>query len=232
MSLPLPVAPVRTGGRRRLRRRPTTATGLVTLLVAVVLGVPAPWSSVPDRLLQVAGWSDDTTATVRPLPEAALPERMVGYSCLTGSVWASPPGPVLALHQQGFGVEFTDFPQALVMSADGENYRRVDLAERRAGPESQGDPAPMLSSPDGTQVAVGRHSSRAADVALLDLSTGDVVRHAVPGARSVHPVAWSLAFGETVGVGQHTEATGLVQAVQVGQMSTGSRSGTQCIAVL
>jgi WD40 repeat protein len=49
----------------------------------------------------------------------------------------------------------------------------------------------MLLSPDGTRVAVGRHSARAADVAVLDLSSGDVVRHAVPGAESVQPVAWS-----------------------------------------
>lgn len=185
------LAAVRTGGRRRLRRRRTTAAGVVAVVAAVVLGVPSLWPSVPHRLLQVAGWSDGSAATVRPLPQGALPERIAGYSYLTGSVWASPPGPVLALYQQGFGVELMDFPQALVMSADGEDYRRVDLAERRAGPESQGDPAPMLLSPDGTQVAVGRHSSRAADVALLDLTTGDVVRHAVPGARSVQPVAWS-----------------------------------------
>ncbi|WP_380169753.1 TolB family protein [Jannaschia sp. R86511] len=185
------LAEVRAGGRRRLRRRRAASAAAAAALVAVVLGVPALWPSVPDRLLQVAGWSGSDSATEQPSPRAVVPARMAGYSYLTGSVRASPPGPALALYQQGFGVELIDFPQALVMSVDGETYRRVDLAERRAGGESQGDPAPMLLSPDGRQVAVGRYSARDADVALLDLTTGAVVRHAVPDARSVLPVAWS-----------------------------------------
>ena len=86
-----------------------------------------------------------------------MPEELAGYSHLTGSVSSSPPGAVAALWQHGYGVEFPDFPQAVVLGAGGDGYRRVDLAEERAGGETQGDPAPMLLSPDGTRVAVGDH---------------------------------------------------------------------------
>lgn len=126
-----------------------------------------------------------------PGAQAGIPRTMAGYSYLTGSVSLSPPGPAVALWHQGFGVELMDFPQALVLSAHDDSYRRVDVAERRGGTDTQGDPGPMLLSPDGTHVAVGDHAAGSADVALLDLSTGDVERFAVAGARSVMPVAWS-----------------------------------------
>ena len=116
---------------------------------------------------------------------------MAGYSHLTGSVSASPPGPAVALYQHGFGVEFLDFPQAVVLGASGATYRRVDAAEGRAGPETQGDPAPMLLSPDGTRVAVGDHVTDEPDVVVVDLLTGDTSSHVLPGGRSVVPLAWS-----------------------------------------
>jgi hypothetical protein len=67
----------------------------------------------------------------------------------------------------------------------------VDVAEDRAGPETQGDPAPMLLSPDGTRVAVGAHDTDRPDVAILELASGRVQEHPVPAGRSVLPVAWS-----------------------------------------
>ena len=103
----------------------------------------------------------------------AVPETMAGYSHLTGSVSSSPPGPAVALWQHGYGVEFLDFPQAVVLGAGGDSYRRVDVAEERAGSETQGDPAPMLLSPDGTRVAVGDHDVERPDVVVVDLTTGD-----------------------------------------------------------
>ncbi len=121
----------------------------------------------------------------------AIPDRMAGYSHLTADVSSSPPGRGVALFQFGFGVEFLDFPQAVVVGADGDVYRRVDLAEERAGAGSQGDPAPMLLSPDGTRVAVGAHDAHEPELAILDLATGPVEEHPVPDGRSVLPVAWS-----------------------------------------
>lgn len=122
---------------------------------------------------------------------AGIPDRMAGYSYLTGDVSDSPPGRAVALFQHGWGVEFMDFPQAVAVGAHGDVYRRVDLAEDRAGPETQGDPAPMLLSPEGTRVVVGDHDSDRLDLAVLDLGDGEVTTHALPEGHSAVPVAWS-----------------------------------------
>ena len=84
-----------------------------------------------------------------------------------------------------------DFPQAVVLGAGGDTYRRVDVAEERAGAETQGDPAPMLLSPAGSHVAVGDHNTRNPGVAVVDLATGRIALHPLPQGRSVVPVAWS-----------------------------------------
>lgn len=122
---------------------------------------------------------------------ASLPARLADYSYLTGEVSASPPGRAVAIFQHGFGVELMDFPQAVMLGADGDVYRRVGVAEDRAGPETQGDPAPMALAPDGTRIAVGDYDTTAPDVAVLDLSTGRVEVHPVPGGHSAIPLAWS-----------------------------------------
>ena len=57
--------------------------------------------------------------------------------------------------------------------------------------ETQGDPGPMLLSPDGLEVALGDHDTRDADLGVVDLGTGDVTTHGLPSARSVIPVAWA-----------------------------------------
>jgi hypothetical protein len=153
--------------------------GALSLAVGVVAGAIA-------LLALTAGGADrDPGATV------TLPDRLAGYSYLTGSVSDAPPDRVVALYQHGFGVEFMDFPQAVVLAADDDVYRRLDLAETRSGPESQGDPGPMRLSPDGRWVALGDHSTPEAQLELVDLSSGDVVQHGLPEARSVLPVAWS-----------------------------------------
>jgi hypothetical protein len=133
------------------------------------------------------------TGSVTPMPTdgAGVPSRLAGYSHLTGRVSDSPPGPAVALYQHGYGVEFLDFPQAVVLGASGDTYRRVDEAEDRAGQETQGDPAPMLLSPDGTKIAVGDHVTDKSDVVIVDLRTGDTSSHALSEGRSVVPVAWS-----------------------------------------
>ena len=138
-------------------------------------------------VLLTAGVGDRDAGTA-----VALPDRLAGYSYLTGDVSNSPPGRALALYQHGFGVEFMDFPQAVVLAADDDVYRRLDAAEDRSGPESQGDPGPMRLSPDGRRVALGDHDTSDAQLELVDLSSGDVVRYELPEApRSVLPVAWS-----------------------------------------
>jgi hypothetical protein len=129
----------------------------------------------------------------RPDPgdDYSVPPELAGYSYLTGSVSSSPPGPAVALFQHGYGVEFMDFPQAVVLGAGGDTYRRVDVAEGRAGGETQGDPAPMLLSPDGRYVAVGDHDTDDPDVEVVDLTTGETTTYPLPQGRSVISTAWS-----------------------------------------
>lgn len=141
-------------------------------------------------VVAVSTWTA-SASSYASVETTALPRELAGYSHLTGSVSDSPSGRAVALYQHGFGVEFLDFPQAVVLGADGHTYRRVDVAERRAGPETQGDPAPMLLSPDGTKIAVGDHDTDDPDVLVVDLLTGGTTRHRLPEGRSVLPVAWS-----------------------------------------
>ena len=170
--------PIRSRGQRE--RWDLRATRWLTRAVGVASGVV-----VLAVLTAGVGGRDAGT-------EVTLPDRLAGYSHLTGDVSNAPPGRVLALYQHGFGVELMDFPQAVVLAADDDVYRRLDAAEDRSGPESQGDPGPMRLSPDGRWVALGEHDTSEADLGVVDLSTGEVVRHELPEApRSVLPVAWS-----------------------------------------
>src|SRR4051812_21647778 len=121
----------------------------------------------------------------------AVPDRLAGYSHLMADVSDAPPGRAVALYQHGCGVELLDTPQAVVLAADDDVYRRLGAAESRGGAESQGDPGPMLLSPDGRQVALGDHDTGSPDLAVVDLGSGDVASHQLPDARSVIPVAWA-----------------------------------------
>jgi dipeptidyl aminopeptidase/acylaminoacyl peptidase len=154
------------------------------------VGVPG-LAGVCSAIAVVAMGTWSASASPASVDATAVPSELAGYSHLTGSVSDSAPGRAVALYQHGFGVEFLDFPQAVVLGADGRTYRRVDVAEGRAGPETQGDPAPMLLSPDGTRIAVGDHDIDDPDVVVVDLLTGDTSRHRLPEGRSVVPVAWS-----------------------------------------
>jgi hypothetical protein len=138
---------------------------------------------------------------------ATLPEELAGYSYLTASVSRSAPGRAIALYQHGYGVEFMDFPQAVVAGADGEATRRLDVAEDRPSEFGQDEPAPMLLSPDGSRVAVGTYDAAEPDLFVVDLSDGSVAEHSVPVVRSAVPVAWS-ADGERIaylGSGRSTD---------------------------
>lgn len=132
-----------------------------------------------------------TPATMEPGQPASIPSRLASYSYLTGDVASSPPGRAVALFQHGFDVEFMDFPQAVVMGADGDAYRRVGPAEARGGAETQGDPGPMRLSSDGTLVAVGDYNANPPDLAVVDLETGDVEVKPVAGGLSILPLTWS-----------------------------------------
>ncbi|WP_299039370.1 hypothetical protein [uncultured Pseudokineococcus sp.] len=168
--------------------RPRRAALLAAL---AVLGVGGASSALP--AVTGAGTAD----------QAAVPAQLPGYSYRTGQLGAAPPDRVLAVYQQGFGVELLDFPQALVVGADGASARRLRTAMSRGAPDSQGDAAPMSVSPDGAAVAVGDWDAGApsgelvvaapedADMALVDAATGDVRTVDLPDATAVLPLAWS-----------------------------------------
>lgn len=152
--------------------------GLGVLVVGVILALLPGW-------LLPGSWFGRQAAG----GAVTIPARFADYSYFTGSVSASPPGRALAVYQHGFGVETLDFPQAVVAGADGATSRRLDVAEGRGA--SQGDPGPMLLSPDGTRVAVGRWHTDWPDLAVVDMTTGDVDKCVVPGEGSAIPLAWS-----------------------------------------
>lgn len=161
-------------GRRR-DPVPSLAAAVVLLIALVVTGGPG-----------VLSWFEADGE--RGL--ATIPDRIEGYSYLTGSLSPAPPGRAIAVYQHGFGVEFLDFPQAIVLAADADVYRRIDVAEGRSGARSQGDPAPVLPAPDGGRIAVGSYEKHGS-LAVQDLTTGAVTRHPVTRGYSVVPLAWS-----------------------------------------
>ncbi len=138
-------------------------------------------------LTQVGSLGGSTAASGAP----AVADVMPDYSYLTGDVSRAAPGQAIALYQQGYGVEVMDFPQAVLLGADGSSSRRVDYAEGRGGSQMQGDPAPMLLSPDGRRVAVGSFDTSPTDLGVLSLEDASVISHDLDGNRSVVPLAWS-----------------------------------------
>lgn len=174
----LPVRPAPSLDRLLKPRRPRGNPWLVPVaaaltVVAILVGVLVrPGSSIVAQ------------GDRRP----SLPDRMARYSYLTTKASDHPPGRAIALYQHGFGFEQRDDPQLLVLGADGDVYRRVDLAEARGTFATIGDrglPPAMVLSPDGTRVAIGGPG----DVAVLDLSTGRAATWPAPGAAT--PLAWS-----------------------------------------
>jgi hypothetical protein len=127
-----------------------------------------------------------------PGQPAGLPARFAGYSSATGSVSDAPPGRAIALYQQG-----SDAPQDVVLSADRDAYRQLDLAyAHRSGGDPFQTPAPALLSPDGTRVAVGYFQGKTPGLSVQDLTSGRVTTRATPasgagwGAGAI-PLAWS-----------------------------------------
>jgi len=171
------------GRSARRRPGPGPARGWLVPMLAAAAVVAVVFSiGIAPALPESAGRPD----TGRP----SLPDRIAGYSYWTQPVSSDPPGRAIALYQQGLGVELFDFPQALVLGADGDTFRRVDVAEARSAEGDQGDPAPMRLSPDGTRVVVGTHGA-AGDLAVVDLLTGGVTRLPARADASVIPLAFS-----------------------------------------
>lgn len=117
-----------------------------------------------------------------------FPETVAPYSWWTSHLSSSRMEAATMLYQNGVGVEAMDFPQAVLLGADGSTYRRLDLAERRSAPGDQGDPAQSVLSPDGTFVVVGGPSGQGT-VRLTRLGDGSEQEFSVGEGRSVVPVS-------------------------------------------
>ena len=128
---------------------------------------------------------------------AGLPQRFAGHSDATGSVSDAPPGRAIALYQQG-----SEPAEDIVLSADRDAYRQLDLATTHRTGDPGGTPAPALLAPDGTELAVQERSSSALRVVGLDGTT----RRALtlqPGTGLTGPAAWS-PDGRLIAVSQAT----------------------------
>nr|BFF10336.1 hypothetical protein GCM10025699_16390 [Microbacterium flavescens] len=98
----------------------------------------------------VAAVAPAAIASLAPPPasDVVFPDEVATYTWFTAhgdlGVAAS------VIYQNGIGVEFMDFPQAVALGVDGSTYRRIGIAEGRSTPTDQGDPAAMVLSADGT----------------------------------------------------------------------------------
>lgn len=211
-----------SGLGRRAARRPGTAAATVTLVVALALAVapgsvpdPAAARALPDAF---AGYSP-LTGTVGhspPGPAVAL------YRQGSGAELFDAPQTVVA----GASGAYRRLDLA---------ERRGGMQAEVAGDQArfdarQAEPAPAALSPNGARVAVGvslRDSTDGAadpvrrgtaasddtadsglDVAVQDLTTGKVVRHALGSGRDALPVAWS-PDGRSLAVLVHQAPPGL-----------------------
>ncbi len=156
--------------------RPWWVVAAVAAVVALLVGVS--FLGIP-RLARTEEPASPTQG------EPALPDQIAAYSWLTAS--DDSPGPALIGFQYGFNVEFMDFEQYVVLSADGSRYRRVPAVESRN--ITTGDMPLALLSPDGSRLAVGS-DDRLRDLLLLDLTTGETHTIALDAPAGVFPIAW------------------------------------------
>lgn len=175
--LPSIAEPASTPGRgRRYRalgpRLVAAAASLLAVLVLLSALTARPWTSP-------AGGDDPVV----------IPDHFPGYRHLTASMEQSPPGPALFSFTHGAGVELMDFPQSVVLGADGATYRRSNTAALASIPSDQGDPGPSALSPDGRWLAVGSYGT-AGSLALISLVDGGVSTLQIAPDHSVLPTAW------------------------------------------
>lgn len=96
--------------------------------------------------------------------------------------------PATMIYQNGIGVEFMDFPRAIVLGVDGSTYRRSGIAEQRSVPTDQGDPAAMVLSADGTFAVIAGANGHG-NVAVHSLVDGSTREVAIGAGRSAVPLS-------------------------------------------
>ncbi|MEV4410947.1 hypothetical protein [Catellatospora sp. NPDC049609] len=157
--------------RRDLRRR--RATAALCAVAALLLGT---------GVLLIPPVGGDTGPALRPPGTATLPDRIAGYSPLTGTVGDSPPGRAIMLYGYGNSEMFSTY-QSLVLSADTDAYRQLDAVSGYSGS--------WLLAPDGRTVVLAPPDRSTAEVQVVDLETGQTREVRLPRAGGVTPLALS-----------------------------------------
>jgi len=119
--------------------------------------------------------------------DPAFPSTIASYSWFTASLSRDRFDAATLLYQNGMGVESGDFPQSVLLSADGSSYRRFDEAESLSIAEDQGDPASSVLSPDGTFAVVGS-AGRTGEVQVVTMRDGRRVSIPVGANRTALPI--------------------------------------------
>jgi hypothetical protein len=122
-----------------------------------------------------------------PSSEIVVPAEVATYSWFTSHGDLGMPATMV--YQNGIGVEFMDFPQAVAMGVDGSTYRRIGTAEQRSVPTDQGDPAVMVLSADGTFAVIGGANGHG-NVVVRSLVDGTTRELPIGVGRSALP--WSI----------------------------------------
>lgn len=157
--------------RRDVRRRRLTAA----LCAVAVLALGAGAVLLPSATRQAA-------PAQRPPGTATLPDRIAGYSPLTGSVADSPPGRAIMLYGYGNSETIRTY-QSLVLAADGDAYRQVDAMPDHSGP--------WLLAPDGTFAVLSAPDRGITELQVVELATGRTRGVPLPRAGGVIPLALS-----------------------------------------
>lgn len=185
----------------RARPRPSAAARWSPVFAAVlVLAAVAVTGLVPGLANRLGG---PPRPGGQPTAGAStLPAALAGHSARTAAVSTAPAGRAIALYRFDVGDWWWQDSQLVVVGADGRSYRQVDLAAGR-GARWRGQAAPepveALLSPDGTRVAIedgrGRttddDANPAADIAVVDLTTGRSRTYPVPANATLRVLAWS-----------------------------------------
>lgn len=110
--------------------------------------LPALIAAAVGALVVVVPAAISTARVPPPSMPTVFPAQVASYSWFTAHGDLGMPATMV--FQNGVGVEFMDFPQAVALGADGSTYRRIGTAEARGIPADQGDPADMVLAADGT----------------------------------------------------------------------------------
>lgn len=149
--------PVEASKRKKWPSAVLAAAAVVAILAVVAL---TPLWPGRDR-------SPVTGADGRP----SLPEHFPSYSWVQGRL-DGPFGRAVALYRNGTGHEDWGFWQLIVVGADRNALRRIDVPTDGNGMQS-----PALLSPDGTKVVIGDPRTM---IRVIDLMTGNVRHYPIP----------------------------------------------------